>query len=172
MCRRDLPGDVAGADERSISLAEKHKSDDRKKIAAHATGTIDEEAAGKEVGDESSKGADFTPSSMNLQSGKVQGLGTSGNYEGIPSLSFSNEEMKILADKIGYATIGKFSHYTLLPHQIQKCLANIKFEDGFKWKSMNSKHILIQFWDENDYVRMLNGPNGAPVWYVVLGLVY
>ena len=108
--------------------------------------------------------ADTDP--VTLDTGHDKELGTARRCEGVPSLTFSNDETKLLADKIGHAIIGKFSHTILTPQQIQKSLSHIQFIDGFKWKFVNAKHILIQFRDARDYDRMLNGPNGVPVWYI------
>lgn len=103
---------------------------------------------------------------MTLDADLAKEIGTAGSCEGVPSLTFSNEETKYLADKIGHAIIGKFSRTIPTARQIQKSLSNIQFIDGFKWKFVNAKHILIQFRDVRDYGQMLNGPNGASVWHI------
>ena len=67
---------------------------------------------------------------------------------------------------MGHAIVGKFSHSIPSSSQVQKALSNIKFKRDFNWNYINAKHIIIQFEDIEDYAKMLNGPNGAPVWFV------
>ena len=70
---------------------------------------------------------------MTLDAGHGKEMGTARRCEGVPSLTFSNDETKYLADKIVHAIIGKFSHTTIpTSQQIQKSLSHIQFIDGFK----------------------------------------
>ena len=74
-------------------------------------------------------------------------MGHVGLSNGKPSIFFSCEENKKLADNMGYAIIGKFSNSFPTAQQIQKALNNIKFIRSFSWKYINARHILIQFDD-------------------------
>ena len=97
---------------------------------------------------------------------KIQNIGYASLSNGIPSIYFSGAEIQKLADNVGYAIVGKFSHSIPASFQIQKALDNIKFGRSFSWKYINAKHILVQFEDIADYARMLGGPKGTPVWYI------
>ncbi|XP_041995769.1 uncharacterized protein LOC121745896 [Salvia splendens] len=85
---------------------------------------------------------------------------------GMPSIYISSSESKHLADHLGHAVVGKFSHSIPSALQIQKALSNMKFKMGVSWKFINAKHVLIQCEDLGDYARLLNGPRDIPVWYV------
>ena len=78
---------------------------------------------------------------------KIQTMGHVGLSNGKPSIFFSCEENKKLADNMGYVIIGKFSNSFPTAQQIQKALNNIKFIRSFSWKYINARHILIQFDD-------------------------
>ena len=97
---------------------------------------------------------------------KIQNIGFASLSNGIPAIYFSGSEIQKLADNVGHAIVGKFSHSIPASHQIQKALDNIKFGRSYSWKYINAKHILVQFEDIVDYARMLNGPKGTPVWYI------
>lgn len=100
-----------------------------------------------------------------LQPDKIKKIGCVGLREGRPSLYFLGEDTHFLAEKMGHAVVGKFSHSIPSTNQVQKMLGNIKFTKGFKWNYINAKHLIIQFDDIEDYAKMLNGPSGTPVWY-------
>ena len=42
----------------------------------------------------------------------------------------------------------------------------MKFVGEYLWSYINAKHILVQFKLLADYAKLLNGPNGMPVWFV------
>ena len=62
---------------------------------------------------------------VNLDADQDKEIGTAGSSEGVPLLTFSNEETQFLANKIGHAIIGKFSHTIPTRQQIQKAQHSI-----------------------------------------------
>ncbi|XP_042038356.1 uncharacterized protein LOC121784258 [Salvia splendens] len=97
---------------------------------------------------------------------KIKNISFASVNNGVPAIYFSGVDTRQLAENMGNAVVGKFSHSIPASHQIQKALDNIKFSKGMTWKYINAKHILIQFDDIADYARMLGGPKGTPIWYV------
>ncbi|XP_042065547.1 uncharacterized protein LOC121809061 [Salvia splendens] len=97
---------------------------------------------------------------------KIKSMGFASSSNDIPSIYFSGSETKQLADNLGYAIVGKFSHSIPATYQIQKSLDNMRFARGFSWKYINAKHILIQLEDLANYAKLLNEPKDMPVWFV------
>ncbi|XP_042009085.1 uncharacterized protein LOC121757635 [Salvia splendens] len=97
---------------------------------------------------------------------KLNNIGFASVSNGIPTIYFSGAETQKLAESMGHAIVGKFSHSIPTGLQIQKSLEGVKFRRGFSWKYFNAKHILIQCEDLSDYARLLGGPKGTPVWLI------
>ena len=97
---------------------------------------------------------------------KIKKIGIIGESSGLPSIYFSGSDTSFLADKLGYAIVGKFSHSIPSFLHIQKALQGMRFLGEFSWRYINAKHVLIQFRLIADYAKLLNGPNGMPVWFI------
>ncbi|XP_042056286.1 uncharacterized protein LOC121800861 [Salvia splendens] len=97
---------------------------------------------------------------------KMRKMGVQGECSGLPSIHFSSEKTSYLAEKMGHAIVGKFSHSISSSQHIQNAFIGMRFKGEFSWKYINAKHVLIQFSLLEDYVKLLGGANGMPVWFV------
>lgn len=89
-----------------------------------------------------------------------------GQSSGVPSIYFSGFDTSFLAEKLGYVVVGKFSHSLPAGHQIQKAFQGMKLVGEYSGNYINAKHILVKFKEIADYAKLLNGPNGIPVWFI------
>ena len=85
---------------------------------------------------------------------------------GLPLIHFSGDETSFLAEKLGFAVVGKFSHSIPSSMHLQKAFMGMKFVGEFSWKYTNAKHVLVQFHLLDDYIKLLCGPNCMPVWFI------
>lgn len=97
---------------------------------------------------------------------KIKRIGVVGERSGLPAIYFSGSDNTYLAEKLGHAVVGKFSHSIPSSQQIQKALQGLKFWGAYSWSYINAKHVLIQFEVLSDYAKILSGPNGRPVWFI------
>lgn len=97
---------------------------------------------------------------------KIRKMGIVGESSGLPSIHFSGVETSYLAEKMGYAVVGKFSHSIPSAFHLQRAFMGMKFAGEFSWKYINAKHVLVQFHLIDDYAKLLSGPNDLPLWFI------
>lgn len=74
-------------------------------------------------------------------------------FKGMPAVSFSDQDIQILAQKFKFALIGKFSKGRPPMVSIRKTFELIGFGGHFSLGLIDQKHILINFDLEEDYQR-------------------
>ncbi|XP_041990271.1 uncharacterized protein LOC121741533 isoform X2 [Salvia splendens] len=92
-------------------------------------------------------------------------MGIIGESLGKPSIYFSATDTPYLAPRLGHVVVGKFPLSIPTSQHIQNAFANMNFV-GCSWKYLDDRHVLIELSDFTDYVNLLNGPNGIPVWFI------
>ncbi|VFQ83180.1 unnamed protein product [Cuscuta campestris] len=83
-----------------------------------------------------------------------------GFYNGIPSVSFNEEEEKILENKLLHSAVGRFQQEVDLS-TIKQWLLKLGF-NWFKLRRINTRDILFIFKEEEDYLRLMQ----KSIWYV------
>lgn len=97
---------------------------------------------------------------------RIREIGTVGVKEGKPLLTFSAADTAMLAEQLGLALVGKFSHSIPAPNRIQNALGKINLTGKLSWKFLNVNHILISLTHTCDYVKLLSGVNELPIWFI------
>lgn len=82
-------------------------------------------------------------SPISFEPGKIKKLGVQGESNGLPSIQFSGEETAYLAEQLGYAVVGKFSHSIPSSFHLQRAFQGMKFLGEYSWKYINAKHVLV-----------------------------
>lgn len=76
-------------------------------------------------------------------------------YKGLPSISFSDNEIAELSSRFNLAIVGKFRSGRPFISTIRKVFEKIGFESNFSISLLDDFHILIRFSSHNDFLRCL-----------------
>ncbi|VFQ85186.1 unnamed protein product [Cuscuta campestris] len=75
-------------------------------------------------------------------------------FKGLPSISFSQEEVDVLSSKFQFALVGVFNDGRPSFQTIKATLESIGFEGNFQVGFLDDKCVLINFMKESDYNRL------------------
>ncbi|KAL1557893.1 hypothetical protein AAHA92_08426 [Salvia divinorum] len=101
-----------------------------------------------------------------LDPSKIKPMGIIGESLGKPSIYFSATDTAYLPARLGHVIVGKFPLSIPTTKHIRKAFVNMNFVGSCSWKYLNARHVFIELSDFTDYVNLLNGPNGIPVWFI------
>ena len=82
---------------------------------------------------------------VSFEPDKIRKIGILGESSGLPSIYFSGSDTSYLAEKLGHAIVGEFSHSKPSAFQVERALQGMRFVGEYSWSYINAKHILIQF---------------------------
>ncbi|KAL0406373.1 UNVERIFIED_CONTAM: hypothetical protein Slati_3951200 [Sesamum latifolium] len=106
---------------------------------------------------QNSSNAHFDPSravKKSFQNSEIKTMGTATSFRGEPGIRFSKEETDLLAERLKFALIGKFSHGLPSLNFLKNRLIKLDLRGSVSVGAINLKHVLIQLSHEEDYSRL------------------